>query len=108
WLGTEELKLLFRRANRSRWLTRMLKQMGLRPTQDGFQEPAAPRMRPRPATMREDLLLAAASFFEGVGQDGQVLELAFVVDHCPDRYNGGRPPRRVEQDWMEWGRDDIT
>ena len=65
-------------------------------------------MLARLAAMGEDIGVVTASFFQGVGQDGQVAEAAFVVDGLgqlvdgssipsePDSTNKNRATRTVE------------
>ena len=46
--------------------------------------PAAARVRPRPAAVVEDVGVVAAGVFEGIGEDGQVLEPPFVLEGLRD------------------------
>src|SRR5262245_58521389 len=50
------------------------------PVQDQVEHPAPPDVRPWPPEVAEDLGVRAARLFERVGEDGQVLVPALVVD----------------------------
>ena len=58
-------------------------------------------MRAGAATVREQVGVGAASLFEGVGQDRQVVEGANVVDVASDCRDGGGEPSGFDGDGAE-------
>jgi hypothetical protein len=53
-------------------------------------------MLPRLAAVIQDVGIVAARVFEGIGEDGQAVEGAFVIDGGGERNDGGGEPGKID------------
>jgi hypothetical protein len=57
--------------------------------EEQVEHPAAPDVRTRPPAMGQDVRVRTTGLFESIGQDGEVLELAALVDGLGECEDGG-------------------
>jgi hypothetical protein len=65
-------------------------------------------MRPRLAAVSQDAVVVTTGLFQGIGQDRQAVELAFLVDGFSKVLHGRREVLQVRSDRHERVAENVT